>query len=123
MDILKYYRDRWLITNSKGIWTDASGHREYIENLTDKHLCSLPHFLYKRNKVNSINDIPKAILDELKDRGFGVDKKNEYKTYKLLMPKVKETKATRPIIPKFKKSAKESVKDIQQKRNRNLLSR
>jgi len=63
-------------TNSKGIWMADSGMIR-VEDMEDTHLVSIPRFLIRNGRVSNIDEVPKFILDEIKERGF-VIKRNGY---------------------------------------------
>lgn len=123
MKLDKYYRDLWLEKNSKGLWWTKDNEGVYVEDLTDSHLCRIPHYLYKSYLENKTykNEVPRAIVLELASRGYIINKLNNFKVYdKKQRFKVKPIiKNNKPIIP----NKNNILKEIQKKRNTILLRR
>lgn len=58
---------------TKGLWLSDNGAIR-VEDMTDKHLACIPRFLIKNNRIDSIDEIPEFILEEIKKRGWTINK-------------------------------------------------
>lgn len=74
MDLVKYFRHTYLRKHSKGIWVTKDGTKIFVEDLDDRHLMSIPYFLAHKSSrsrlIDTINDIPEPIREEIKERNM-----------------------------------------------------
>lgn len=111
MELLKYVREIWLRTHSKGQWHPMRGGPIYVENLEDEHLMRIPHFLWKDMGQNQRRRpwiyIPAPIIEEIEERNMYIEYDN-----KCIVKRNAPVVSGKVISSKFNKKPKKKHNNI-----------